>query len=85
MKRINKNGIRILKLISLNRRTVLGETYCSLSQSEMANVLGITVGTVNSSIKKLIDDDLVEPRQQKVRRYKLTEQGKNFVKNLRKK
>ena len=66
-------------------RTVLGENYCSLSQSEMANVLGITVGTVNSSIKRLIDDDLVEPRQQKVRRYKLTEQGKNLVKKFRKK
>lgn len=85
MKKTRKNDINLLKLISLNRRTVLGETYCSLSQSEMANVLGITVGTVNSSIKRLIDDDLVEPRQQKVRRYKLTEQGKNLVKKFRKK
>ena len=85
MKRIKKNGIRILKLISLNRRTVLGETYCSLSQSEMANVLGVAYATVNSAIKNLIDDGLVEPREQKVRKYKLTEQGKNFVKNLRKK
>lgn len=85
MKKKRKNDINLLKLISLNRRTVLGETYCSLSQLEMANVLGITVGTVNSSIKRLIDDDLVEPRQQKVRRYKLTEQGKNLVKKFRKK
>lgn len=85
MKKTRKNDINLLKLISLNRRTVLGENYCSLSQSEMANVLGITVGTVNSSIKRLIDDDLVEPRQQKVRRYKLTEQGKNLVKKFRKK
>ena len=51
----------------------------------MAYELGITVGTVNSSIKRLIDNDLVEPRQQKVRKYKLTEQGKNLVKKFRKK
>ena len=85
MKKTRKNDINLLKLISLNRRTVLGETYCSLSQSEMAYELGITIGTVNSSIKRLIDNDLVEPRQQKVRKYKLTEQGKNLVKKFRKK
>ena len=85
MKRIKKNDLRILKLISLNRRTVLGETYCSLSQLEMANVLGIAYATVNSGIKRLIDSELVEPREQKVRKYKLTEQGKNLVKKFRKK
>ena len=85
MKRIKNNDLRILKLISLNRRTVLGETYCSLSQLEMANVLGIAYATVNSGIKRLIDNELIEPREQKVRKYKLTEQGKNLVKKFRKK
>ena len=85
MKRIKKTDFRVLRLMSLNRRTVMGETYCSLSQTEMAEILGIAYATINNSIKRLINDELVEPREQKVRRYKLTEQGQKLVKKIRKK
>ena len=85
MKRIKKTDFRVLRLMSLNRRTVMGETYCSLSQSEMADILGITYNTVNYTIKRLIDNELVEPREQKVRKYKLTEQGQKLAKKFREK
>ena len=60
MKRIKKTDFRVLRLMSLNRRTVMGETYCSLSQTEMADILGIAYNTVNYTIKRLIDNEAIK-------------------------
>ena len=36
MKITNRNKLEVMNLIHSNRRTTLNETYCSLSQQEMA-------------------------------------------------
>lgn len=89
MKRINKNSyeysMKVLNFISLNRRTVYGgETFCPFSQVEMAEILNLTRGKVNRSIKHLSDLGYVEKEPQKFRKYKITQSGRDALKRVKK-
>ena len=82
---IHKHSMKVLKFISLNRRTVHGgETFCPFSQVEMAEILNLTRGKVNRSIKHLSHLGYVEKEPQKYRKYKITESGKNALKRAKK-
>ena len=77
MKKCNKE---ILQLILLNRRTVCGETYCSLSQTEMATVLGCNRYDIYRSLKELSAQGLVIKVPNTVRKYALTDAGRKLIK-----
>ncbi|MBE7059425.1 MAG: hypothetical protein E7389_01220 [Ruminococcaceae bacterium] len=76
----NRN-LAVLTLISIGRRTVLGETYCSLSQKEMAKALGYAQHEIYQTIKELSESGLIIKEPDTVRKYSLTESGKQFVNN----
>lgn len=89
MRKINKKSyeysMKVLKFISLNRRTVYGgETFCPFSQAEMAEILNLTRGKVSRSIKHLSDLGYVEKEPQKFRKYKITDKGRKELKKSRK-
>lgn len=80
MKNIN-NKLQVLKLISNNRRTVYGETYCPMSQTDMAGILGMSHQSIHYAIKNLINAGLLAPRQHAVRKYVITDKGRELVKS----
>ncbi len=89
MKKVYKNcyenSMKVLKFMSLNRRTVYGgETFCPFSQEEMAEILGLTTAKVNRCIQHLSDWGYVEKEPQKFRKYKITESGRNALKRVKK-
>ena len=75
----------ILTLILMNRRTVCGETYCSLSQTEMAAVLGCTRHDICRNLKELSRQGLVIKMPNTVRKYVLTDAGRALIKVKRSK
>ena len=82
MKITNRNKLEVMNLIHNNRRTTLNETYCSLSQQEMAEYLCCNRRRISRIICKLTDEGYIVPRNGKVRRYALTINGKGVLKNL---
>ena len=82
---IHRHSMKVLKLISLNRRTVYGgETFCPFSQLEMAEILNLSVGKVSRSIKHLSRLGYIEKEPKKYRKYKITESGRNALKKVKK-
>lgn len=89
MKKITKksysNSMKVLNFMCLNRRTVYGgETYCSFSQEEMAEILSISRGKVQRSICVLSELGYVEKVPQKCRKYTVTESGREALRRLKK-
>lgn len=82
MKITNRNKLEVMNLIHNNRRTTLNETYCSLSQHEMAEYLCCNRNKVSRIICRLIDEGYIILRNGKVRRYALTTKGKDVLMNL---
>ena len=74
-------SIVVLNLISQELKTVLGETYCSLSQKEMARALGYAQHEIYQTIKELSESGLITRDTNTVRKYALTDTGIQFVKN----
>ena len=82
---IYKHSMKVLKFISLNRRTVHGgETFCPFSQLEMAEILNLSEGKVSRSIKHLSRLGYIEKEPKKYRKYKITESGRNALKKVKK-
>lgn len=82
---IHRHSMKVLKLISLNRRTVYGgETFCPFSQLEMAEILNLSEGKVSRSIKHLSRLGYIEKEPKKYRKYKITESGRNALKRVKK-
>ncbi len=80
---MNKEYINILQIISRNRRTICGETYCPLSQSEMAVIADLTCSKVNSIIKNLSCLGMVKKFPHVNRKYTITENGRRELKRLK--
>lgn len=89
MKKVYKNcyenSIKVLKFMSLNRRTVYGGvTFCPFSQAEIAEILGLTTARVNRCIRHLSEWGYVEKEPQKCRKYTVTENGRDALKRVKK-
>ena len=73
------DSYRVLQIIYKNQVTVGGETYCPLSQENIAIELGVTRITVNGIIKKLKNNNLLQTES---RKYILTETALKFIKKI---
>lgn len=82
MRNLNNSQIEVLRLIHNNRGTALNLTYCSLSQNEMGEYLGIPRRDVSRMVCDLTNRGYIVPRVGKVRRYALTNRGQGVLNRL---
>lgn len=79
---ILNDSYRLLELLYNNQVNILNETFCPLTQEEMAKELGVTRVTINTNLKKLKEIGLIENYKNK--KYKLTQKGSKCVKIIKK-
>lgn len=79
---LTNTQIEVLKLIHSNIGTTLHQNYCSLSQEEMGEYLGIPRREVSRMIVALTDAGYIHPRVGKVRRYALTNRGQGMLRRV---
>lgn len=78
------NNMKVLNIISVSGRTIFGERFSPLSQTEIADKAGLKLHNVNKIMKNLIADGLVEKVPQKCRKYKITESCREALKRVKK-
>ena len=82
MNNINNTEYALLKLINNNSGRTLNLTYCSLSQTEMGEYLGMRRRDVSRLVCNLTNRGYIVPRVGKVRRYALTNRGQGVLDRL---
>ena len=75
------DSYRLLEFIYKNQITILDETFAPLTQEQMAKHLNLTRATINSNLKKLKDNNLIE-KSSCNKKYILTPSGIKFVKTI---
>lgn len=75
------DSYRLLEFIYKNQITILDETFAPLTQEQMAKHLNLTRATINSNLKKLKDNNLIE-KSSCNKKYVLTPEGIKFVKTI---
>lgn len=78
------DNYKVLNIIYENQITILNETYCPLSQIEMANHLSIARMTFNRYLQELIDSGLIEHKSKEIRKYRLTDRGMQVMRIISK-
>lgn len=76
------DNYKILNLIYENQIVNKEETFCSLSQEQMAQKIGLGRMTVNIILKRLTEIGLLLPRTNKLKRYQLSERGYLVINTL---
>ena len=72
---------KVLLVLYDNCTTFKGETYCPLSQEEIAKELGVTRLTASNLLKKLKDFGYISFDMP--RKYVITKKAKNIVKQIK--
>lgn len=75
------DNYRLLEFIYKNQITILDETFAPLTQEQMAKYLNLTRATINTDIKKLKNNNLIE-KSSCNKKYILTNEGVQFVKTI---
>ena len=70
---------KLLALLYDNQVTIKGETYCPLSQDEMAESINTTRTTINTYLIKLKELGLLETNVGKSKKYILTDRAIQIV------
>lgn len=70
------DSYKVLALICANQIMIRGESYCPLSQQELAELSEITRSKLNTIIKKLKDNGFIKT---KTRHYYPTERAMDIV------
>lgn len=68
---------KVLSILYDNQTTIGGDTYCPLSQEEMAKELDCTRMTISNILRKLREEGYIEFDSQ--RKYKLNEKSRSIV------
>ena len=80
---IVNDSYKVLELLYNNQVTVLNETFCPISQEQMAKELNVTRTTISTLLKKLKENGLIEDYSQS-KKYTLTQDGIKCVKTIKK-
>lgn len=70
---------KILNIIYNNQITINDETYCNLSQNEIAILNGTARATVNIALNKLKDMDLIQYDIKQQKKYYLTQRALDIL------
>ena len=71
---------KVLKILYDNQVTIKGETYCPLSQEEIAKELGVTRMTISNILKKLKENNLIAIDD--ARKYIIKDNATQIVKQI---
>ena len=75
---------KTLDVIYSNQITVDNESFCPLSQAEIAKLVGLSRNTVGIYIKELKERELIAYIEGTTKKYILTDKAKEIIKKIRK-